>query len=364
MLALSPIVVFMGLQIVSDVPSMMLDLVAVYASLVCRRKIRWAWIAGMAFGFAVLIRPTNILMLIPIIFCLPLNIRVLTLFALGGLPSAIFQCIYSLSIYGDPFHLGYGNPFQVSQGSVLFNLFDLSFSFMFTRFQYYIYWIARLMSPLILLGWLGTVFNHKLSWRDRAFLISWFGSFIMLYCSYSFYNDWWFTRFLLPGWPALIIGSLITAKYIGEILEKHVRHVRGNSSSLVSRIPALGLVTLVVAFSIHNIRSFNMSSIYIGAQQEKDIVIWGIKQIPSNSLTISGYWSGMLKYYGGLNIVNHSEMNAARWNILKEKVRSKGSSIYALLLPHEVALAQKNIPGEWFLLGSYEDQTLWRVATE
>ena len=355
MLALSPIVVYMGVQMVSDVPSMMLDLIAVYASLVCRRKIKWAWVAGLSLGLAVLVRPTNMFMIIPLVFCLPLSIRGAVYFALGGLPAAFFLCVYNISVYGGLFQ------YYASYGSGTFDMFSLSFSFMYARFQYYTYWIARLMSPLILFGWLGVIFNHELSLRNRAMLISWFGSFIAVYCSYSWYGDWWFTRFLLPGWPALIIGSLITAKYIGDMLG---RHLGVNGSLLASRAPSLVLITLVIACSIYSIKSFGMFDAYLGAQREKDVVMWANGQMPPDAIVVADYWGGMLKYYGGRSIVLYSRMNEAKWKTLKEKVRSKGVSIYALLAQTSVESARKNMPGKWSLLGTYEHQTLWKVSTE
>jgi hypothetical protein len=63
-------------------------------------------------------------------------------------------------------------------------------------------------------------------------------------------------------------------------------------------------------------------------------------------------------------MIKYSEVDGARWNILKEKAQSKGVPVYALLTPPEVEPAQKCIPAEWRLLGTYEHQTLWRIATE
>jgi len=353
MLALTPIVVYMGLQMISDAPSMALCLGAVYASLACRRKTGFGWVAGMFFGLAVLLRPTNLFLIMPVIFCLPLNIRAITYFMLGGLPSALFLYVYNSSVYG--------SPFQSSYGFSALDVFQPSFSYMSIRFSYYTYWIARFMSPLILAGWLGAIFNHELSIRVRAFLISWFSSYFIMYCMYSFYNDWWFTRFLLPGWPALIIGSLFTAKYVGAMLAKNVNP---HNYVLASRIPPLALITVVIVFSVYHIKSLSLFDTHLGAQNEKNIVLWADKQLPRNALVVSGYLGGLVKYYGSLSMIKYSEVNEARWNILKEKAQSKGVPVYALLTPPEVEPAQKCIPAEWRLLGTYEHQTLWRIATE
>jgi hypothetical protein len=345
----------MGGQMVSDVPSMMFDLVSVYAALVCRRKIKWAWGAGLFFGLAVLVRPTNMFMIIPLVFCLPLTIRGVTSFALGGLPAALFLCVYNVSVYGGLLE------YYARYGSGTFSLFTTSSSFMYMRFQYYTYWISKFMSPLILFGWIGVVFDHKLSLRDRAMLISWFGLFLAVYCSYSFYSEWWFTRFLLPGWPALIIGSLITSKYVGDMLYSRLGV---NGSLLASRIPSMVLITLVIAYSIYNIKSLGMSDYCLGAQREKDIVMWAHGQMPPNAIVITDYWGGMLKYYGGRSVVAYPSVDEAKWKILKEKVRSKGWAFYALLPLTSLESAQKHMPGKWSPLGTYESQTLWRVDDE
>src|SRR5262249_40077595 len=165
MLAVSPTVIFMGVQPMSDTPAMCWALVAIFGSLRSRKNVAWAALAGFAFGVAFLIRPTNALLLIPILFGLRLTPRSLLYFGLGGLPVATVFFIYNKIVFDNPFLTGYVH-YQI--------FYNIKLSFFTPRFTYYTYWLAATMSPLLFLGWFGVLVNRELSWRNRGLLISWF----------------------------------------------------------------------------------------------------------------------------------------------------------------------------------------------
>ena len=70
------------------------------------------------------------------------------------------------------------------------------------RLQHYVYWMALTMSPLLLLGWAGVAIDRQVPWRDRALVISWFAAFLLFYIFYAIFDEWWYTRFIFPGYPA------------------------------------------------------------------------------------------------------------------------------------------------------------------
>ena len=65
-LALSPLYLFMSLQAMSDVPSLLWTTLAVLAALKSRDRPWWALLAGAAMAIDVLPRPTNVLVFAPL----------------------------------------------------------------------------------------------------------------------------------------------------------------------------------------------------------------------------------------------------------------------------------------------------------
>ena len=170
-LALNPTFCLHAIQPMSDALAACWSLAAILTALLSRRREVWSLAAGAAFGMAFLVRPTSILLLIPILLSLRLNPKTLLLFFLGGLPFAGVFCAYNTAAYGRPLMTGYATI--RTQDLVTLNDFTV-------RFRHYIYWLTVTMSPLPLLGWLGVALDRKVGLRDRALLIAWFGVF---YCS-------------------------------------------------------------------------------------------------------------------------------------------------------------------------------------
>src|SRR5215472_6774323 len=103
-----PVFLFQALQPMSDVVAMLWCLAAIlFARRAQERSIR-ALAAGAAFGIAVLVRPTDALLLVPLAFALPLSRRCILLFAAGGVPFAALLAIYNRICYGSPLRSGYG----------------------------------------------------------------------------------------------------------------------------------------------------------------------------------------------------------------------------------------------------------------
>src|SRR6266498_35273 len=124
-LALCPVFLSMAEQPMSDIVATM-----------------WAAAAGAAFGFAVLVRPTDALLLIPLVFAIRLRLRTLLWFLLGCAPFAAAYVDWSQLAFGNPLRTGYSGP-----GG---GFFPSSFP---ERFRHYGVWLGKLVSPLLLAGW-------------------------------------------------------------------------------------------------------------------------------------------------------------------------------------------------------------------
>lgn len=88
-----PIFLGMAVQPMSDVPGTAWVLAVIFLGLRARRNVGWAVAAGAALGIAVLVRPTNALAAIPLLFALPPRKGAVVRALAGGLPSRrSFSC--------------------------------------------------------------------------------------------------------------------------------------------------------------------------------------------------------------------------------------------------------------------------------
>jgi len=348
-LALNPTFCFHAIQPMSDGVATCWSLLAILTALRSRRSATWGMAAGAAFGIAFLARPSSVLLLIPIFLSLRLGLKVLSLFVLGGLPFAGVFFAYNAAAFGHPLATGY-----VATGAQ--NLVMLSG---FTdRFRHYVYWLAVTMSPLPLLGWVGVALNRNVKLRDRALLISWFGVFLLFYCCYFHYEEWWYTRFLLPGMPALILGSLLVVRDLGKFFER--------SAGAPSRVwlrPAVVTIALAIVIGCErqSIERFRLLRIAATSTVHSDACRWADSLLPKQSLVVATEMSGAIKFYTGRPIVRYEWVNTDQWRTLQTRAAEKGYWWYALLVSQEVEEAQRRLPGRWIKMGTLGHLSLWQI---
>ena len=339
LLGLCAIFLFQALQPMSDVAATFWSLAAVLAALRVRRSPNWSIAAGAAFGMAVLIRPTNVLLLPAVLFALPLRKRTLGLFAAGGLPTAVLFGLYN--------HAAYGHPLQT--GWVAVNLLEgFAWSYFPARFADYTLTLSALLTPLVPLAWLTISTLRGVRWRDRAMLLSWFGTYLTFYCFYAVYGTWWYTRFLLPGIPALILAFLLAMREG----EKRWRFR-----------PAIVAVLLVSVIGWAWLKTDRLR--VLGADKGQSIIprscAWAAARMPEKAAVVSNEMSGALRYYTGRQPVRWDWTTPETFPELRAMVEGAGYRWYALLVRHEVKLAEPRVPGNWIFDGEMGPVSLWRL---
>ena len=345
----NPTFILMALWPMSDIVALCWALTAVWSSLRSGKSEGWALLAGAAFGMAFLVRPINLLLLIPILLCLRLKPKTFLFFMIGGSPlAAIFFC-YNTASYGHPFQTGY----------TVIGLYNEITSTGFTaRFQHYVYWLMMTMSPLLPLGWIGVAADRIVHWRVRAMLIAWFGTLLFFYCCYTHYNFWWYTRFLLPGYPAVVLGALLTTRDLMGWLRKSTN---GRYQAWQRRIALALLLAVVFSFERHYVRLF-----YVAKTGEVESVNYTscrlVEQlVPRQALVVSMEMSGALKFYTDRHIVRWDVIAPNQWQLLKDRARERNYQFYALLMQQELDEAQKRVPGKWIQLGTVRHISLWKI---
>lgn len=334
---------YQALQPMSDVVATFWCAAAVLAALYARRRPAWAAAAGVAFGIAVLVRPTAALLLPALLLALPTRGRSFLLFIAGGLPVAALLLVYNGAAYGGPFKTGYVETGQL--GGFALRHFP-------ARFSHYVGWLVRMLSPLVPLGWAALPFLRRVPLRDRALLFWWFAAFFLLSCFYLPYETWWYTRFLLPGLPALILGALLAAR---ETISRLTAEARPRQ--VIAALFA-GSALAVAADRTDDLHVFNVDE---GQAVIPVSCAWAAEVAPAKALVASVELSGALRYYADLMPVRSDWLDPDSFAELRARTEAAGGRWYALFFSHEVREAASRIPGNWTFLGQRGPIGLWRL---
>jgi 4-amino-4-deoxy-L-arabinose transferase-like glycosyltransferase len=344
-----PVVFHQAVQPMSDVVAAMWAVAAVLCALRSHRGDGWAAAAGVAFGVAVLVRPTNALLLMPILVAIRRRPRTLLAFALAGLPFAVVFAGWNRTAFGGAFRTGYSGVLGA----------ELAASNFPPRFAHYSYWIAAQLSPLVPLGWLGAMAEPRIPGRTRALLFLWFAPFFLLYCFWGPYDTWWYTRYLLPALPALILAFLLCAREL-------VRRMPAGGSIAWRRPRVLATVALIAIVATCE-RRFERRYRPIGASRGQVVFPEASRALAAraaggHALVVSADFSGALRFYTDLTPVRWDWLNAEDFTELRLRAAERREPIFAVLLPSEVPQAVGHVPGPWKFLENVRGASLWELA--
>lgn len=345
-LAASPILVFASLQPLSDMLSTTWNVAAFACAIRARNTGRAAWgcASGCAVAVAVLVRPTDAL-IVPALSLVLWNWRQLLAAFLGGVPGAIFLLWYNNTLYGSPFLTGYG-PFSGLIGR----------EWIAQTLPMYATWIPRLL-PIGVIGLVLVVWwPWRRYWRELAGLLIWFFGFLGFFALYACTHEtWWYMRFVLPAFPALAIAAAVASEQV-------------SGRGLLARKPwmPIALAALPLAVSVwisHGILKdtgvWNMAE---GQKPYKELSLWARDNLPSNAVVASLHASCSLYFYTDLTMVRSDNFGADRFAAFRERLRATGRPAYAILLKHDdEPRRQELIPGEWVEVKRSGDFALWRL---
>ncbi len=199
---LSPLTLFYALQPMSDLVTTTWTVLAMFCALRSARHAGWALAAGAAFAVSVLVRPTNLLLVLPALVALAPHRRSWLAFVAGGVPGALFLAGYNHALYGRFLTTGYGDV------SSLF-----AFKYVFTTLGHYALWIPVVASPLVLAA-VALPFL-RVSRRTKALLLLWGGILPAFYAFYACTHEhWWYLRFILPSLPAAGLAAVLALQEV------------------------------------------------------------------------------------------------------------------------------------------------------
>jgi len=333
-LAACPLYLMFSIQMMSDVPALTWATASILLAWKSRQRTSWSIGAGVALAIAVLIRPSNALLFIPVACCLGISWRRWLLFGLSGLPGAFLFFWYNKVSYGHPLETGYGDIWGLMQ----LNVWKSSL-------QNYATWIPALLTPLVLFAF-GLPWLKSVPLPVRFALATWSVGYLVFYTFYYFTHEvWWYLRFILPCFPALIIASLLVARQLTS---------RFGLFSLAS-----GPIAIVTSFTLligvllngrywakkHGV--FNSS---LDERQYADACAWANTHLPPGAVVASMQTSGALFYYTPFSVIRWDVITPRDFSTLAPAASARGG-LYAITFPFENERAFQAMPGRWTLIG-------------
>jgi 4-amino-4-deoxy-L-arabinose transferase-like glycosyltransferase len=345
-LGLSPIYIFSSLQPTSDVLATAWCLAAVWAALRARRGgAAWAWACGAAFAVAVLVRPSNLLLL-PCLVVLLGHWRRLLAAAVSGLPAALWLGYHNYSLYDSPWRTGYGD---ISS--------SLRPEWVYPTLIHFGRWLARLLPAGILFLPFATLPLWREHRRTLLALALWWLAFFGFYVFYDVAHEyWWCLRFILPAFPALILAAVMG-------LDAICARTKETSLPRGRNLAALLLMVWSLAVFDHWNVPLGLLEFVRHEVAYRDASRWAKANLPPTAVigTLAG--SGSLYFYTDFPVMRWDLMQPEDFKRYAAVFRQSGRPVIAMLFPgDEKPALRERMPDRWEKIGEVSGITFWKLA--
>jgi 4-amino-4-deoxy-L-arabinose transferase-like glycosyltransferase len=279
---------------------------------------RWAALAsGAAAGAAILTR-SNLapLVVIPGALLLVAILREgverrdaswrLGLFAAGAIPAFIIVALLSNFWYGSPFTSGYGSPREI-----------YDWQHVVPNLARYPRWLLESQTPLVLTALLAPA---VLSRRREAIMLLVFGCGVLAcYLPYVPFDVWWYLRFLLPAYPALLALTAASVLRLG------------------ARLPAGARVAVpaaAIGFAAWHGVSYAAARATFDTDGEWKYAIAGqyiSEHLPEHAVLLAEQHSGSARYYSGRTTIRWAWIPPDRLEWMLGEIERLGYESYAVI---------------------------------
>lgn len=355
--ATSPIVLFMSIPAMSDLPAGALWTGAVVGAV--GESKRTALLGGLAAAFGLLVRPNLPLLAVVLavwilaagrstqavvraaLFCVPLIVAATTI------------AVLYRSWYGSPFESGYGPTHDLY---ALANLWP--------NLQRYPVWLWQSQGPWILLALVGL---GGFAWRvgSRTVVGLCAMVFVTTLASYLFYlpwEAWWYLRFLLPGFGALYVLTAGGVVWLA-------RRVPRPWGRVVAAAIVLLMVRYTVGFAIGNAM---FGPIRDSEQRYADVAEFIARTLPPNAVVFAMQHSGNIRIWGGRMTLRYDFIDPAWESRVIPYLEHQGFHPYLAIDDWEAPDVKqhfaigKDTPFTWPLVGRMQEHggvTVYDLAT-
>lgn len=335
-----PLSLFASMQPMSDALALLWSLTALLAAFRSRESGCWSVFTGLAVSLAILVRPTNALLVLPVAVAVGWELRRYLLLVLGGLPGGAFFCYYNWKVYGSPLATGYGDVSTAfSAGFVPHNL------------AHFARWIPALLSPLICAA-LAAPFVRAARRREPAVLGFWAVLLIGFYASYFHSGEtWWYVRFILPAFPVFILAALVVFQRLGQLMP----------SPRWARAMFGAVLVFGVVWQVQLSRRLEVLNIPTEEAYYLDTANWARRYLPPESAIFCLQMSGALYFYTPFMLIRWDQVVVAKLPELLAALRAEKRPVYAVLYDFESREARERLGGRWRQIATVRNATFWQL---
>jgi hypothetical protein len=312
LVACSPVVVFMSLVPMADVPAATFWVGALAVAV--RGSAPRALAAGILTAMAILIRPN----LVPLAVFPWLMVMVRTagwrdrlirtaLFAAASIPGALGVAWVNNTLYGSPLTSGYGD---LGPGFALENAA--------ANIRRYPAWWLESQGPFAFVFLAGFWFwrRHRPMRRELLVLAGFAITLWLLYLFYLPFEAWWFLRFLVPAVPFVFL-----------LCADAVAQAAGQSATV--RVAALAAFTVIVASHVSRfIDTRDILGTGKGERRYLEPALHLAATIPPDAVIVAMQHSGSLRYYTGRLILRWDELDPSWLDRAVAFLRGRGIRTY------------------------------------
>ncbi len=306
--SLSPIVFWGATHVMSDLVATFFIILTFY--LLEGRKTR---LSALAFGFSIIVRPTNVLFLFVLLPRLFKQKRWFQ-FGLGLVAPGCLYAAYNWLLYGAPWRTGY--TYLASNISLSHTPHHLLFYLKEILLQF-----SPVLAILVILG------TWKLKKRS-LFYWGWFGIFFCFYLLWSAGSsgEWWWIRFLLPALPALFFLAASGVQWLWELAQPRGKRME-RVFVILSLLISVGMIAGYIYGKIDHPEQFNPEK----AKFYHDVSRIVAEKVPTDSWIGAMSFSGAIRYYSGLNTFNLYDKSAKALAI--QLLRRERRPVYLVVEP-------------------------------
>ncbi len=345
-LAVSPMFLYTSLVPLSDTVATAWCGAAVYAALRARRSAHWAFPSGAAVAIAILVRPTNVL-IVPAVAVALWNWRLWLRAAVGGAPAVVFDLWYNHAMYGSALTTGYG---------ALNGLFQETF-FVPAMRNY-----VTTLPNVLPFGVLALLLIPILPWRTRgrelAAMALWLLAFVGVYAFYEYTPEfWWYLRFILPAFPAVIaLGGMGVMALIERTATTRQAIVR----SVVFTVVLIGSLATSVGWC----RRYHVLGFPVEQQPHVQIPTWAKSHLPADAVVLCFHLSSGFYFYSDFPLIRSDQFTPETFQRFRDAVDKTHRPVYAFIFEFQRdEVFRDNIPGPWQKVADVADAGVWRLDT-
>jgi len=322
--ATSPTILMMSLWPMSDVPAAafwMLSLVLAWQ----RSSFTAAVLSGISAGMAILIRPN----------LAPLAVfpggmvawraaaetgapaQRLMPFALACVPFVVLVAWVNHNLYGSFLTSGYGEASSIYHWQNLW-----------ANLHRYPRWLWESQGPYVFASLFAVAIppgpkpeSRFLRWILIAYIATVFGCYLF----YRPFDDWWYLRCVIPAMPAMFVLSIDA---IWQGVRRFGWRVQGMTAAIFTALSlshAIGYTRLHAVFDIGD-----------GEQKYADVGRYLGRDLPPETVVITGLHSGSIRLYGHLRTLRVDLLDGAWLDRAIDHLKSEGPSPYLVLEGSEI----------------------------